>query len=105
MQFEALLVAALGLANAGSVAKAAVDDAEIVVVERGVFERSGADFGALGPAATAHELGAESGVHPGDGGPVEGVAENEPLAGAVADIGDEKTGLAKARASGSGGVR
>src|SRR5271163_499775 len=77
LHFELLLMAALLYGRAGGLGEAAVDDTEVGVLDGGVLERAGADFAALGGAPAAEELGAESGVKPGLGGPVESIAENE----------------------------
>src|SRR5262249_7705334 len=103
--FEALLLAALRRAGAVWISKAAVVDAEIGVLNRSVLRRLGAKRAALEQAAAAHVLRAESHVHPGQRRKIIGIAEDEAFAGALADVGNHKTGLADFCAGWGGGVR
>jgi len=50
-------------------------------------------------------LSAEGGVHPGIGSPVKGVAEDKTFDGTVANVGNQKTGLANLGSRRSRGVR
>ena len=98
-------MAALRLQDAVGVAKATVDHAVVVVCEGRVLVGRGAKLGAFGGTALAEILSAQRCIEPGCGRPVEGVAENHAFTATVADIRDQKTGLANAGSGGSGCVR
>ena len=50
-------------------------------------------------------MGAKGSVHPQSGGQKKSITENEALARALADVGNEETGRADSAARGGGGVR
>src|SRR5882724_11596672 len=98
-------MAALRLQYSVGIGQAAIDHAVVVVSERRVFVGCGANLGAFGGTALAQILSAQRCIEPGCGSPVERVAENHAFTVTVADVRDQKTGLANARSGGSGGVR
>src|SRR5712664_3483057 len=105
LDFEALLLATLRSAYAVGVEDAAVVDTKIGVINRSVLEGLGAECSAFEKAAAAHVLAANGSVHPRIGLQVTATTENEALERALADVGNEETGLADLVAGGGGGVR
>ena len=83
----------------------AVDDAEIVIANSGVFPRCGAKLRTLCGAAPAEVFGTKCGVHPTCGGPIEFVTEDEALAGAVPSDGDKEAGLSDLGSGRRSGIR
>ena len=104
LDFNTLLLTTLRAAGAIGIEQAAVIDTEIGVGDRGIFERLGAEFAAFENAAAAHELRANRGIHPGHGSEIKGVAKDEALTRALANIRDEDSRLADFAAGGSGDV-
>jgi len=102
---QVLFFTAFGLANTERVDEAAIVDAEVVIADERIFGWASAKIAALGGAAATEILSTEGGVHPGIGSPVESVAENETFDGAVAEVGNKKTGLANFGGRRSSGVR
>src|SRR5262249_60786227 len=83
---------ALGIDAAGG--DAAIEYAEIVEVDRGIFTGPGAKIFLQFPAAFGQILAAQSGVHAAIDGPVEGVANHCTLGVRGAEVGNQKTALA-----------
>src|SRR6267143_2987189 len=104
LDFQPLLLATLRSADAVN-EDAAVVDTKIAVINRGVFEGPGAESSAFEKAAAAHVLAANDSVQPRGGREIESITENEALERALADIGNEETGLADLAAGGGGGIR
>jgi len=105
LDFQALLVATLRAACAVGVEQPAILDAKIGVLHRSIFEGLGADGSAFENAAAAQVLNAKRSVHPCCGRQIKSITEDEALARALANVGNEDTGRADFAAGGGGGVR
>src|SRR6267142_4912027 len=93
LDFEALLLAALRTACAIGIEQAAVINAKVGVLDRSIFKRFGAQCSTFQNAAPAHKLGPQRSVHPLNRSQVKGVTEDESLARALPDIGNQKPGF------------
>jgi len=67
--------------------EAAIDHAEIGVLDGSVLEGASAKFGAFGGAAFGEKFVAEGGVEPGFRGEIESISQDEPLGVALTDDG------------------
>src|SRR5271157_676273 len=104
LHFELLLMPALIYQCTASTRNAAIEDPVVAVLDGSVLKRTGAKVATLAPAPAAEVFKTKCGIHPGFWGPVEGIANDEAFAVAVADDGHEKTGLPNMLASRSGGI-
>lgn len=94
----------IGSAVRPGLLNAAIDHTVIGVLDGSVFERTSAEFGAFGGSALREVLGAQSGVQPGLGREIKGVAKDKAFGVGLTDYGEEDSGLANFFAGGSGGV-